>query len=807
MDHSVHNKLVSFIWNIADDCLRDVYVRGKYRDVILPMVVLRRLDTLLMPTKEAMLEEVRFQKEEMEATELDPEPLKAASGYVFYNVSKWTLTNLYNTATNNRQILLANFEEYLNGFSSNVHEIIERFELKSKIQHMAHKDVLLDVVEKFVSPKINLTPNEAVDPDGYRLPALSNLGMGYVFEELIRKFNEENNEEAGEHFTPREVIELMTHLVFDPIKDDLPLTLTVYDPACGSGGMLTESQNFIEEKYPSDNRDIYLYGKEINDETYAICKSDMMIKGNNPENIKVGSTLSTDDFASNRFDFMLSNPPYGKSWASEQKYIKDGGDVIDPRFKLKLRDYWGNLEDCDATPRSSDGQLLFLMEMANKMKDPASGSNGSRIASVHNGSSLFTGDAGSGESNIRRHLIENDWLEAIVQLPNNLFYNTGITTYIWVLNNNKPEHRRGKVQLIDASLLYRKLRKNLGNKNCEFAPEHIEEITRTYLDCASIERKLDDNNDPVGIASQVFRNQDFGYHKVTIERPDRRKAQFSEERIAGLRFDKQISEVMEHLYAEHGDKVYDKTGYGKDDKQSFLKSIEKDVRSWCECNDISLNTKAKTKLLDVKRWISLKALYDTARELMDAIGREESSDFNQFKKQVDTELKARKLKLSASERNAILNAVSWYDETAEKVVKKVVRLSGDKLDELLHRYDCTEEQLPDFGLYPIGKANDYITYESSSDLRDSESIPLLKDGEKQSIHGYFIEEVKPHVDEAWINLDSTKIGYEISFNKYFYRHKPLRSLEEVAQDIVNLEQKAEGLIAQILGVDVQQVQG
>ncbi|WP_278349908.1 type I restriction-modification system subunit M [Marinobacter nauticus] len=807
MDHSVHNKLVSFIWNIADDCLRDVYVRGKYRDVILPMVVLRRLDTLLEPTKDAVLEEVRFQKEEMHATELDEEPLKEASGYVFYNVSKWTLRSLYSTATNNRQILLANFEEYLNGFSTNVLEIIERFELKSKIQHMANKDVLLDVVEKFVSPKINLTPSDAFDPDGYKLPALSNLGMGYVFEELIRKFNEENNEEAGEHFTPREVIELMTHLVFDPVKDNLPLTLTVYDPACGSGGMLTESQNFIEEKYPSDNRDIYLYGKEINDETYAICKSDMMIKGNNPENIKVGSTLSTDEFASNRFDFMLSNPPYGKSWASEQKHIKEGSEVIDPRFKITLKDYWGNFEDCDATPRSSDGQLLFLMEMASKMKDPAGGSRGSRIASVHNGSSLFTGDAGSGESNIRRYLIENDWLEAIVQLPNNLFYNTGITTYIWVLNNNKPEDRRGKVQLIDASLLYRKLRKNLGNKNCEFAPEHIQEITRTYLECTAVERQLDDSNDPVGIASQVFRNEDFGYHKVIIERPDRRKAQFSEERIAGLRFDKQVSEVMEHLYAEHGDKVYDKTGHGKDNKQSFLKSIENPVMEWCEDNDISLNAKAKAKLLDVKRWESLKALYEIARDLMGIIGEGEFSDFNQFKAQVDDELKVRKVKLSVTEKNAILNAVSWYDGSAEKVVKKVVKLTGDKLDELLDRYDCTQEQLPDYGLYPTGKSNEFITYESSSDLRDSESIPLLTDGEQQGIHQYFLEEVKPYVTEAWINLDSTKIGYEISFNKYFYRHKPLRSLEEVAQDIIGLEQKAEGLIAQILGVEIERVQG
>ena len=807
MDNSVHNKLVSFIWGIADDCLRDVYVRGKYRDVILPMVVLRRLDTLLEPTKDAVLEEVRFQKEEMRATELDEEPLKEASGYVFYNVSKWTLRSLHSATTNNRQILLANFEEYLNGFSANVLEIIERFELKGKIQHMANKNVLSDVVEKFLSPKINLTPSEAIDPDGYKLPGLSNLGMGYVFEELIRKFNEENNEEAGEHFTPREVIELMTHLVFDPVKDDLPLTLTVYDPACGSGGMLTESQNFIEEKYPSDNRDIYLYGKEINDETYAICKSDMMIKGNNPENIRVGSTLSTDSFASNRFDFMLSNPPYGKSWASDQKHIKEDGDVMDSRFKIKLKDYWGNFEDCDATPRSSDGQLLFLMEMASKMKDPAGGSKGSRIASVHNGSSLFTGDAGSGESNIRRHLIENDWLEAIVQLPNNLFYNTGITTYIWVLNNNKPEDRRGKVQLIDASLLFRKLRKNLGNKNCEFAPEHIEDISRTYLECASVERKLDDNNDPVGIASQVFRNEDFGYHKVIIDRPDRRKAQFSENRIAGLRFDKQISEVMEHLYAEHGDKLYDKTGYGKDNKQSFLKSIEKQVMEWCEGNDIILNAKAKTKLLDVKRWESLKAVYETARELMGTIGKGEFNDFNKFKAQVDAELKARKVKLTATEKNAILNAVSWYDESAEKVVKRVVKLTGDKLDELLHRYDCTQGQLPDYGLYPIGKSNEFIIYESSADLRDSESIPLLTDGEQQSIHQYFLKEVKPHVEEAWINLDSTKIGYEISFTKYFYRHKPLRSMDEVARDIIDLEQKAEGLIAQILGLDIRQVQG
>ncbi|MCX4028615.1 SAM-dependent DNA methyltransferase [Endozoicomonas sp. SM1973] len=794
MDHSVHNKLISFIWSIADDCLRDVYVRGKYRDVILPMVVLRRLDALLEPTKKAVMEEVQFQLEEMKLTEFDDGPLKEASGYVFYNTSKWTLEKLFSTATNNQQILLTNVEEYLKGFSTNVKEIIECFNLTAQIRHMASKDVLLEVIEKFVSPYINLTPTPKQDPEGNKLPALTNLGMGYVFEELIRKFNEENNEEAGEHFTPREVIELMTHLVFDPIKDDLPLTLTVYDPACGSGGMLTEAQNFIEEKYPAtgSKRDVYLFGKEINDETYAICKSDMMIKGNNPENIKVGSTLSFNEFAGQRFDFMLSNPPYGKSWASEQKYIKDGSDVTDSRFKVTLADYWGKQEAVDATPRSSDGQLLFLMEMVNKMKSTTDSPLGSRVASVHNGSSLFTGDAGSGESNIRRYVIENDLLDTIIQLPNNLFYNTGITTYIWLLNNNKPINRQGTVQLIDASLLFQKLRKNLGNKNCAFSAEHITEITRTYLDGLSVERRLD-NNDPIGIAAKVFNNQDFGYYKVNIERPDRRKSQFSAERIAPLRFDKALREVMEFIYSTQGDKVYQK---------DFLKTIEKDILDWCEDNDITLNSKAKKKLLDTNNWLKLRTTIQAAEKVMATIGDTEYYDFNQFKITVDKALKAQQIKLGVSEKNAILNAVSWYDETAEKVIKKVVKLSDDKLDVLLDHLGCCKDDLPDFGYYPTQKANEFITYEPCSDLRDAESVPLA-----DTIHYYFLAEVKPHVPEAWINLDSTKIGYEISFNKYFYQHKPLRSMEEVAADIIALEQQAEGLIAEILGVDISEVQG
>lgn len=787
MNHVTHNKLVSFIWSIADDCLRDVYVRGKYRDVILPMVVLRRLDTLLEPTKDKVLEEVKFQREEMKSTELDDAPLMDASGYVFYNTSKWTLKTIHSTATNNQQILLANIEEYLGGFSDNVKEIIARFKLLEQMRHMAHKQVLLDVLEKFISPYINLTPNDVDDPDGSLLPGLSNLGMGYVFEELIRKFNEENNEEAGEHFTPREVIHLMTHLVFDPIKDQLPPVMTIYDPACGSGGMLTEAQNYIKDPEGpiAAKGDVYLYGKEINDETYAICKSDMMIKGNNPENIKVGSTLSTDEFSGHRFDFMLSNPPYGKSWNSELKHIKDGKDVIDPRFQVQLADHWGNIETVDATPRSSDGQLLFLMEMVGKMKPTTDSAIGSRVASVHNGSSLFTGDAGSGESNIRRYLIENDMLDTIIQLPNNLFYNTGITTYIWLLTNAKPEARCGKVQLIDANLLYRKLRKNLGDKNCEFAPEHIDEIIAAYMAFQPVERQLDANGDPTGLAVKVFDNSDFGYHKVTIERPDRRRAQFSAERLEPLRFDKSLLEPMEHLWAEHGDKVYE---------PGFLKSQAKAIQGWCEEHEIALNAKQRSKLIDTSLWLRQRELIGVGHQLMQAVGTEETADFNIFRDEIGKVLKVRKIKLSASEKNAILNVVSWYADDAEKVVCSIKRYSKAELEAAAARLGCGIDELGDFGLYaqPDGS---WLTYEASTDLRDSEAVPL-----KDSIHRYFKAEVKPHVPEAWINLDTVKIGYEISFNKHFYRHKPLRSLDDVTRDILALEQKADGLISDILGV-------
>lgn len=777
MTHSSHNKLVSFIWSIADDCLRDVYVRGKYRDIILPFVVLRRIDALLEPTKAEVLEEVRFQKEDLNQVELDAKGLESAAGYVFYNTSTWTMEKLRGTATNSQQKLVANFEEYLNGFSSNVKEIIEKFKLAAQIQHMASKDVLLDVLEKFTSPYINLTPFEKNDPEGRKLPALSNLGMGYVFEELIRKFNEENNEEAGEHFTPREVIQLMTTLVFEPLKDKLPSIITIYDPACGSGGMLTESENYLVEE--SDMKyagDVYLYGKEINDETYAICKSDMMIKGKDPENIRVGSTLSTNEFSNMKFDFMLSNPPYGKSWATEVKYIKDGKDVIDSRFQFKLKDYWGNWETVDATPRTSDGQLLFLMEMVDKMKPASANKIGSKIASVHNGSSLFTGDAGSGESNIRRYIIENDLLDAIVQLPNNMFYNTGITTYIWLLNNNKPKERQGSVQLLDANNLYQKLRKNLGSKNCELTNNQIQEVAKAYLD------NLEESTEESGLKIKRFKNSDFGYYKVNIERPKRLRSQFTEEALADLRFDKSLATPMQTLYETYGEEVYE-----------GLAAEEAAIYKRAEKEDWGLNKKQLSKLVEAATWEKPKAIFDAAHSLWKLIGNEIFTNFNTFSALVDEVVKKNKLNLSATDKKAILNAISTYDATAEKVIKKVEKLSGDKLDQLLEKLGCTVDELPFFGYYPTEKPGEFITYETESDLRDSEQISL-----NEEILTYFKREVIPHVEEAWINLDSVKIGYEISFNKYFYQHTPLRSIEAITADLLALEEQGDGLLAEIL---------
>lgn len=669
MDHTAHNKIVSFIWSIADDCLRDVFVRGKYRDVILPMFVLRRIDCLLEDTKAAVLEEVRFQKQEAKMSVLDQDGLKDAAKQVFYNTSKFTLKTLLG----NPSQLVANVTHYLDGFSDNVREVIEKFDLANQIRKMAEANALFGVIEKFVSPEINLSPNDTTAPDGKRLPGLSNLGMGYVFEELIRKFNEENNEEAGEHFTPREVIQLMVHLLIEPVKDQLPPVITIYDPACGSGGMLTEAQDYIldPEGLIRSSAAVYLYGKEVNPETYAICKSDMMIKGNNPENIRYGSTLATDEFSTLRFDFMLSNPPYGKSWKTDQGQIleKQGSQtvIIDGRFEVTLPNVKGDRESVSAAPAVDDGQLLFLMEMVSKMKRLKDSPLGTRIATGHNGSALFTGNAGGGASNIRRYLIENDYLEAIIQLPNNIFYNTGITTYIWVLSNHKAKERKGKVQLIDASQLYEKLRKNLGEKNCAFTQAHIEQITQAYLnvDERSADTPVRSNAAeqragvpalPSPLRCKTFPNHEFGYWKITVERPLRKSAQYSADRIATLRFLPALSTEMEWIWQQWGEKVYEK---------GFLTTQKEAIEHWLEKEQIEITPANKKKLLDTATWTARRDLLAAAGKLHQLLGEATSHDFNVFSEDTRKAVKKLKLDLKPADGKAILDAVSWRDPEAK----------------------------------------------------------------------------------------------------------------------------------------------
>ena len=497
------NWIANYIWGIADDVLRDLYVRGKYRDVILPMTVLRRLDAVLEDSKQAVLD----MKDTLDAAGIIEQDatLRQIAGQAFYNTSKFTLRDL--RARANRQQLEADFRAWLDGFSPNVQDILENFEFRNQISRLSRADALGTLIEKLTSPDINLSPAPVRNADGtVRYPGLDNHGMGTIFEELIRRFNEENNEEAGEHWTPRDAVTLMAKLVFLPVADQIKSgTYLIYDGACGTGGMLTVAEDVLQQLAAERGKQVstHLYGQEINAETYAICKADLLLKGegNAADNIVGGpehSTLANDAFPSREFDFMLSNPPYGKSWKTDLERMGGKSDMRDPRFVIE---HAGDPEYSLVT-RSSDGQMLFLANKLSKMKQ-----GGSRIAEVHNGSSLFTGDAGQGESNIRRWIIENDWLEAIVALPLNMFYNTGIATYVWVLTNRKPEQRQGKVQLIDATEWYRPLRKNLGKKNCELGEEDIQRICDTFLTFEESEQ------------SKIFDNAALGYWKVAVERP------------------------------------------------------------------------------------------------------------------------------------------------------------------------------------------------------------------------------------------------------------------------------------------------
>ncbi|MGB9577939.1 MAG: type I restriction-modification system subunit M [Halothiobacillaceae bacterium] len=785
-DQSQIKWISDFIWNIADNRLRDVYVRGKYRDVILPFTVLRRLDAVLEATKDAVLERKKF-LDAHKVVEQDG-ALRMAAGQAFYNVSEFTLARLKASAAGQR--LRDDFIAYLDGFSPNVQEILTKFNFRNQIQKLVDSHVLGYLIEDFLNPEINLSPLPVKDADGrIKLPALDNHAMGSVFEELIRRFNEENNEEAGEHFTPRDVVQLMAKLLFLPVADRIESgTYTLYDGACGTGGMLTVAEETLQQLAQAHGKDvsIHLFGQEINDETYAICKADLLIKGEGEQsqNIVGGadkSTLANDQFRSREFDFMISNPPYGKSWKTDLERMGGKKEFNDPRFIVSH----GGDPEFKLITRTSDGQLMFLVNKLQKMKHNTP--LGSRIALVHNGSALFTGDAGQGESNIRRWVLENDWLEAIIALPLNIFYNTGIATYIWVLANKKAAHRKGKVQLIDASQWFQPLRRNLGKKNCELSEADIARILDLYL------------GQPQETAeSKWFDNADFGYWKITVERPLRLKSQLSDERIESLRFASGDEALRAEIYATHGEALYTEFAKRKPAIEAWLKGEDEDASDSEDAEDSgdasdahaarkSVPAPRRKKLLDASTWLRDKALMEVAQRAQQALGRAVFDDHNIFRERFEDTLKAQGERLSAAEKEAIYKAVSWRDETAPPVIARRSKLKAGEPFE------------PGFDgryLETVGKERFIVEYKPDPELRDTEQVPLKEPG---GIDAFFRREVLPHAPDAWIARDKTKIGYEISFARYFYKPAPLRTLSEIRADILALEAKTEGLLKKIVG--------
>lgn len=693
MSPETHAQIASFIWSICN-LLRGPYKRNEYRKVILPLTVLRRFDFILAPTKQAVLEEYKGLKGKSE--NIIKAKLCAITGVQFYNLSRLDFKKLLDDPNQ----LAPNLNSYISAFSPNMRQIMDRFAFDQQIARMAEKNLLYEVIKAFSGDELDLS-TEKVD----------NVQMGYVFEELIRIGAEQSNEEAGEHFTPREVIRLMVNLLLNPEHDlgQSHIVKTIYDPACGTGGMLSVTEQYIRNL----NKDVqpHLFGQDWNDEAWAVCRSDMLIKGEDAENIKLGCSFAEDGFQENSFDYMLANPPFGVSWKQQERFITKEYETMkyDGRFGAGL-------------PRINDGALLFLQHMLSKMRKPSEG--GSRIAIVFNGSPLFTGDAGGGESEIRRWLIENDWLEAVIALPDQLFYNTGISTYIWVLTNRKSADRKGKIQLVDARHFYIKMRKSLGNKRNQIGdgedgrPDQISEITCIYGDFINndIRTLPTDGQKKDLIVSRVFDNEDFGYQKITVERPLRLNFKACKARI---------------------NRLEEKPGF-----RNIASSNKKNV-------DIRLVEIEEGK----KRQITIRALLSKMAEITGKKLYDDRREFLSDLKKLDRTMDVR---LSASELKAILDALGERDETAE--------ICRDKNG------------------HP----------EPDAELRDTEIVPL-----KESIEAYFRREVLPHVPDAWIDHSKTKVGYEIPFNKHFYRYDPPRPLEEIEADIKSLEKEIAALLKEV----------
>ena len=700
-----HSEIVSFIWGVAD-LIRDTFKRGKYQDVILPLTVLRRLDCVLAPTKENVLQR-QAQLRDRGLEDLHGQ-LCVASGFAFYNTSHYDFERLLADAPN----VAPNLRNYIAGFSANMREVLERFDFDNTISRLDESGLLFQVLERFGG--VDLHPDH-----------IDNATMGTVFEELIRRFNEALNENPGEHFTPRDVVHLMVDLMLAGDEDRIGgkgVVRTIYDPCCGSGGMLTiakdhitlgrrENGNVLSSPVNSA-AEIHLFGQEVNPETWALSKSDLFMKdptGRDADNIDFGTTLSSDLHAGKTFDYLIANPPYGKDWKRDENSVRaEHGRGAGGRFGPGL-------------PRISDGQTLFLLHMLAHAKDPEQG--GSRIAIIMNGSPLFTGDAGSGESEIRRYIFENDLLEALIALPEQLFYNTGIATYIWLLTNRKAEERRGKVQLINAASFWSPMRRSLGDKRREVPPERATDILELLSDFRDGDTRTvtADGKESEIVVSRIFPTAHFGFRKVTVDRPLRLNFKASPERIARLEEERGFQ------------------GLAKSKKRGYAASQEEDQG---------------------------RRLQGAIRDMLNGLPSATVKNRKDFEQMLAAAVKQAELKLSAPAKKAILNALSERDETATVC--------------------CGRNGNP----------------EPDPDLRDTERVPLA-----ESVEAFFEREVKPHVPDAWVDESKRDVrdgqvgivGYEINFNRHFYKPQPLRPLEEIRADILALERETEGLLGEIVG--------
>lgn len=729
MNTETHRQLANDIWSICN-LLRGPYKRNEYRKVILPLTVLRRFDCLLAPTKAKALETFNQYKGKPES--IIRSVMRSATGYPFYNLSRLELARSEegrNSLLDDPSNLAPNLNSYINGYSPNIRAIFDHFKFGEQISKMAEKNLLFQVIQKFATFDLSFSG----------LPTdQAAMQMGYVFEELIRIGAEQSNEEAGEHFTPREVIKLMVNLLLTPEQDlrRSHVVKTIYDPACGTGGMLSVAEKYIRDL--NSEAKPHLYGQDWNDEAWAVCRSDMLIKGEDANNIALGDTFTKDAHARDEqgqkrnFDYMLANPPFGVEWKQQQRYIEHERDTLGYQGRFGA-----------GTPRINDGALLFLQHMIDKMRPASEG--GSRIGIVFNGSPLFTGDAGGGESEIRRWIIENDWLEAVVALPDQLFYNTGISTYIWVLTNRKEAHRRGKVQLIDARNHWVPMEKSLGNKRRRIGdpsdkpkdPDYIRDITGLHGQfeegtsrwvlfdkdgkVVTVTSTTPTGDAPEGqqwkqlVVSKVFDNEDFGYRKITVERPLRLNFHATPERLARLE---------------------DETAF-----KNLAASTKKDETA--RRADIAAGEKRQQQIRDL--------LAEFAKRHLERIN--DRKVFLDCLKPVDRELNVR---LSAPELKAVVSALSERDETAE-----------------------------------ICRNRDGVA-EPDAELRDTENVPL-----KESIQVYFEREVLPHVPDAWIDHSKTKMGYEIPLNRHFYRYEPPRELAVIESEIKALEADIVRLLGEV----------